>query len=429
MMRSWSTMLSPIVRIITGRKLLLWTLIIPPVFILGSKTWAQAPLIRELNLKEAWHRAQSTWPALKVDSLNTLAALRERKSHPILDPSQFNSEWGQINSVYRDQGLQINQTFRLPIVYKAQGQLAQARLEGARIEQVRSLHHLERDLISTYYAYLVLLQKRTLLQHNDSLLSQTVKVLQQRYHRGQISGSDLNQILLIQGESSINVQKVELELDHTLRWFQYLTASDLAPRVMDSILWTEGLGQIVESISTPDLELLSNLAQEAKASWDISRHMRKPGLSIGLRNMSIQGMGPDGVLYPMTRRFNTFQMGLILPLWGKPLKEQVMADRFRWEAMQLNHQHGMRRLNALQTKALREVRNFQDQWLKFNTTLIPLANELTRQANAQLASGELDLIQWTHTLQRILQTRESYLQLAMDFNNALIRQRFPALNP
>ncbi|MFM8787592.1 MAG: hypothetical protein ACKOFE_08080, partial [Bacteroidota bacterium] len=70
----------------------------------------------------------------------------------------------------------------------------------------------------TYYAYLVLLQKRILLQHNDSLLSETVRVLQQRYQRGQISGSDLNQILLIQGESSINVQKVELELNHTLRW-------------------------------------------------------------------------------------------------------------------------------------------------------------------------------------------------------------------
>ncbi|MFM8512299.1 MAG: hypothetical protein ACKOBI_00960, partial [Bacteroidota bacterium] len=145
------------------------------------KTRAQAPHQRDLNLQEALQRAQSTWVALKVDSLNILAAQRERRAHPMLDAAQFNSEWGQINSAYRDQGLQINQTFRLPAVYKAQGQLAQARLEGARIEQARSLQQLERDLISTYYAYLVLLQKRILLQHNDSLLSETVRVLQQRY--------------------------------------------------------------------------------------------------------------------------------------------------------------------------------------------------------------------------------------------------------
>ncbi|MFM7031503.1 MAG: TolC family protein, partial [Bacteroidota bacterium] len=229
--------------------------------------------------------------------------------------------------------------------------------------------------------------------------------------------------------SSINVQKVELELDQTLRWFQYLTASDRAPSVVDSILWTAGLGLPIDSISSPDLDLLANLSLEAKANSELSRQLRKPGWSIGLRNMSIQGMGPDGVLYPLSRRFNTFQLGLVLPLWGKPLREQAMADRFRWEAMRLNQQQGIGRWNALQDKAQRDVRSLQDQWVKFNTSLIPLANQLTDQANAQLASGELDLIQWTHTLQRILQTRESYLQLAMDFNNALIRQRFPALIP
>lgn len=419
-MRNRSTQIFPLVPIIVG---------ILVGLSLGWNTQAQAPQHRELNLQEALQRAHATWPALKVDSLNILAAQRERKAHPMLDATQFNSEWGQINSAYKDQGLQINQIFRLPAVYKAQGQLAQARLEGARIEQARSLQQLERDLISTYYAYLVLLQKRTLLQHNDSLLFETVRVLQQRYQRGQISGSDLNQILLIQGESSINVQKVDLELEHTLHWFQYLTASDRTPSVVDSILWTPGLGQPIDSISSPDLDLLANLSQEAKANSELSRQLRKPGWSIGLRNMSIQGMGPDGVLYPLSRRFNTFQMGLVLPLWGKPLREQAKADRFRWEAMHLNQQQGIGRWNALQDKAHREVRSLQDRWVKFNTSLIPLANQLTDQANAQLASGELDLIQWTHTLQRILQTRESYLQLAMDFNNALIRQRYPALNP
>ena len=419
-MRNRSALIFPLVPIILG---ILFSLS------MGLKTRAQAPHQRHLNLQEALQRAQATWVALKVDSLNILAAQRERRAHPMLDAAQFNSEWGQINSAYRDQGLQINQTFRLPAVYKAQGQLAQARLEGARLEQARSLQQLERELISTYYAYLVLLQKRILLQHNDSLLSETVRVLQQRYQRGQISGSDLNQILLIQGESSINVQKVELELDQTLRWFQYLTACDRAPSLVDSILWTAGLGQPIDSISSPDLDLLANLSQEAKANSELSRQLRKPGWSIGLRNMSIQGMGPDGVLYPLSRRFNTFQLGLVLPLWGKPLREQAMADRFRWEAMHLNQQQGIGRWKVLQDKAHRDVRSLQDQWVKFNTSLIPLANQLTDQANAQLASGELDLIQWTHTLQRILQTRESYLQLAMDFNNALIRQRFPALNP
>lgn len=416
-------------RAILGKRMFQLTLALLIGLFSAFHSFAQPQQQRELTLQEALQRAQSTWQPLKSDSLNTMAAQRESKAHPMLDPAQVNSEWGQINSVYRDQGLQINQTFRLPGFYKAQRNLAQTKLEGARIEQARSLTNLERDLISTYYTYQVLYQKRILLQHNDSVISETVKVLKQRHQRGQISGSDLNQILLIQGESSINIQKASTELENTLRWFQYLTAGEFMPWGLDSVLWTAGLGIIREQNPSPDLDLLANLSKEAKANSQLSQQLRKPGWTIGLRNVSIQGMGPDGALYPMSRRFNTFQAGLVLPLWGRPLREQAIADRFRSEAMHLNHKHGMGRWSVLQRNTLLEVADLQSQWSKFNTILIPLADELTQQANTQLASGELDLIEWTHNHQRIMQTRESYLQLAMDFNNALIRLRFPTLIP
>jgi len=390
---------------------------------------AQSTVQSELTRQESMRLAKSAWQPPKADSLNTLAALHDVKANPMLDPAQLNSEWGQINSAYRDQGLQINQTLRLPGVYKAQRNIAQTRLQGAKIMQSRSLHHLERDLVSTYYAYLVLKRKYILLQHNDSMLSETVKVLRIRHQRGQISGSDLNQILLIHGESSMNVQKVRWELSSTLLWFQYLTAGQQVPRSTDSLLWTEGLSMIQETPLSPDLAVLQNQAAEAMASSRLSRELRKPGWSIGIRNMSIQGMGPDGVLYPISRRFNTFQFGLVLPLWGRPLKEQAQADRLRAEVMTMNHRHGTTHLNTLQRQSLLEVTDLQEQWKQFNEALIPLANDLTHQADAQLASGELDLIQWTHTLQRILQTRESQLQLAMDLNNAVIRLRYPSLNP
>ncbi|MFM8787985.1 MAG: hypothetical protein ACKOFE_10080, partial [Bacteroidota bacterium] len=50
---------------------------------MGSKTRAQAPHQLDLNLQEALQRAQATWAVLKVDSLNILAAQRERRAHPM----------------------------------------------------------------------------------------------------------------------------------------------------------------------------------------------------------------------------------------------------------------------------------------------------------------------------------------------------------
>lgn len=383
----------------------------------------------DLTLAQAMLQAQSTWMPLKADTLMVQAAQRDAKAHPMLEPAQLNSEWGQINSVYRDQGLQINQVFRLPGVYKTQRTIAHIRLEGAKIENERTLASLTCDLVKTYYQFLVLNRKIKLLQYNDSLLTETVKILRIRHLKGQISTSELNQILLIQGESSINLQSAKQESTKTLGWFQFLTGSTSTPKITDSIIWTEGLNNLRPTLVNPDLKWLANQSNEAMATSHLSRQSRYPGWSLGLRNMSIQGMAPDGNLYPLSRRFNALQMGLVFPLWGKSLREQAQASRLRSEAMSTTYRHGIAQLEIQQNQSLLEILSLQNQWAQFTQTLIPLTNDLTRQANAQLATGELDLIQWTHTLQRIMQTNESRLQLALNLNHALIRHHYPDLIP
>ncbi|MBM3936747.1 MAG: hypothetical protein FJ343_06320 [Sphingomonadales bacterium] len=390
-------------------------------------TLAQVIHPQKITLQEALQIAKASWQPLRADSLSILAALREAKAQPFIDPTEINSEWGQVNSAYYDQSMQLSQSLRLPGYYRVQNKIAKTRLDRARIEQRRTLAQLEQDLVNTFYRYQILEKKRKLLQHNDSILAETVTSLKSSYNKGLITIYDLNEVLLIHGESSINLQKITLEFENTLLRFQYLTSSHHIPQTSESILWDEGLIRIGENNISPDLQLLENNDAEAVATSQMSQQMQLPGWSIGLRNMSIQGIGPNGIDYPVTRRFNSLQFGLSLPLWNQPLKEQAKADRLRSASVNAMARHGQENLNSLQRQTLLQIQSLKAQWEQFNQSLLPIADELASQAHSDLASDKINLVQWTLTLQSVLKTKEAQLQLVQDLNEALVRFHYPRL--
>jgi outer membrane protein TolC len=196
-----------------------------------------------------------------------------------------------------------------------------------------------------------------------------------------------------------------------------------------NLLWTEGLADTLTIRESPGLSLLRNNWQEAEATYRVGQAQRWPGLNLGLRNMTIQGMGPDGVVYPPSRRFNTLQIGLMLPMLPKNWKLEAEALKSEAAAKSLSLAHGQAQTDLWRSQNQAEIRSLYAQWEQYRTRLIPVADRLQKQADAQLAGGELDLIQWTHTLQRLLQTREQFILLTEQLNRALLRLHFPQFQP
>ena len=144
--------------------------------------------------------------------------------------------------------------------------------------------------------------------------------------------------------------------------------------------------------------------------------------------MSIQGMGPDGQFYPFSRRFNTLQAGISLPLRGKPWRLQAEADRHLAEAAALQYRHGLA-VAENQRKRDRELMYLLlEQWNYSSQSLLPLAQTLRNQAESQLNQGELDLLPWITQLERILWTRSRHLDLTDQLNEAIVQWHYPNAN-
>jgi cobalt-zinc-cadmium resistance protein CzcA len=366
---------------------------------------------------------------LQSDSLRRQARSLELRGGPLPDPATIQGEWGQLNSSLRDQAVQINQSLRLPVYHRRSRDLAKTRLEGARLEQTRTLAELEAGIIRLYHRYLVEWARSKLYEEYDSILAATAKTIEKRYQQGQVSAADRNQLLLIRGESSLQWARHQNELEQIARDFGFWTGGAGLPNPAQADLrWKPANPDLLDSLTHPEVLRLHNHWLEAKALSRLTQAQRLPGLSLGLRNMSIQGMGPDGQFYPFSRRFNTLQAGISLPLRGKPWRLQAEADRHLAEAAALQYRHGLA-VAENQRKRDRELMYLLlEQWNYSSQSLLPLAQTLRNQAESQLNQGELDLLPWITQLERILWTRSRHLDLTDQLNEAIVQWHYPNAN-
>ena len=395
----------------------------------GLFTPAYSQKTTPISLEEALHQGRLHWLLLQSDSLRHQARSLELRGGALPDPALVQSEWGQINSALRDQSLQINQSLRLPVYHRRSRDLAKTRLEGARLEQTRTLAELESGIIRLYHRYLVEWARCQLYQEYDSILAVTAKTIEQRYQQGQVSAADRNQLLLIRGESSLQWAQHRNELEQTARDFEFWTGGTGLPNPAQADLrWKPASPGLLDRLTHPEVLRLHNQWLEAKAMSRLTQAQRLPGLSLGLRNMSIQGLGPDGQFYPLSRRFNTLQAGISLPLRGKPWRLQAEADRHLAEAAALQYRHGRAVAANERTRDQERMRLLLEQWDYSNQSLLPLAQALRNQAESQLAQGDLDLLSWTTHLERILWTRSRHLDLTEQLNEATIQWHYPNAN-
>lgn len=395
----------------------------------GLFTPAYSQKTTPISLEEALHQGRLHWLLLQSDSLRHQARSLELRGGALPDPALVQSEWGQINSALRDQSLQINQSLRLPVYHRRSRDLAKTRVEGARLEQTRTLAELESGIIRLYHRYLVEWARCQLYQEYDSILAVTAKTIEQRYQQGQVSAADRNQLLLIRGESSLQWAQHRNELEQTARDFEFWTGGTGLPNPAQADLrWKPASPDLLDSLTHPEVLRLHNQWLEAKAMSRLTQAQRLPGLSLGLRNMSIQGLGPDGQFYPLSRRFNTLQAGISLPLRGKPWRLQAEADRHLAEAAALQYRHGRAVAANERTRDQERMRLLLEQWDYSNQSLLPLAQALRNQAESQLAQGDLDLLSWTTHLERILWTRSRHLDLTEQLNEATIQWHYPNAN-
>ena len=165
---------------------------------------------------------------LKVRNQELTAKYREKLTHStqLFQPTNFNAEYGQFNSLYKDKSIGISQTLNFPTVYSANKKLLNAEWESSVLQTGIEKAQLRRHVAKAYYSLLYLQQKEKLLQQNDSLYAKFLKKADNRFKEGESNILEKTTAENLRGQIALQLSALQNDMEIAQLRFQLLLNTD-----------------------------------------------------------------------------------------------------------------------------------------------------------------------------------------------------------
>jgi len=332
------------------------------------------------------------------------------------------AEVGQINSIYTDMRFGLSQGFSFPTVYSRQVDALSENYKIGVITAELKKKEIKMNVLQTFYAYLILLEKEKILLKADSNYTEFYNKTALKLEKGESNilekvtaetqlNSIHNQLLLVQQEKEINLMYFQLLLNTDIQYFPIATSLKVP---------------IISDIATIDFlqHPLLKIAQQQKslsiANYKLEKSRLLPDINVGLFSMSMQGNGADNVFYNRSARFNSAQVGVGIPLFWGSNKSKINAARLEG--------------NIADNSILQQTQTLQNQLKKFkiqfqsNTTIVNnfeekgLANALliSKVANENFTNGEINYLDWVMLYNQAITIQNNYLEALKLLNESII---------
>jgi len=309
------------------------------------------------------------------------------------------------------------QTIDYPGVYTAQGKAQRSKIAMTEVERSISTNNLVYRVRLAYNQLQFLLSRTRLLQSQDSVFDDLLKVNEIRYRVGQISSLEklngISQYRRIQ--YALKVSRSELR--NAKYQFNLLlgrpndTTYIPSTALRKSDYFFEAI--TVDTAYTAKNPLLNFSFQQEGYNRNllkVERRKRIPGAVVGFLN---QG-SPETPIFPRLR------LGITLPIWQWTYQANINAAKKGIEIAQTQKKITAYQLSTEYAKAQADYRQFRDNVSYFETTGLLEASEILRNARESFRLGSINYYQYLQNLELSYTLRQNYLETLRNYNQSTI---------
>ncbi len=145
-----------------------------------------------------------------------------------------------------------------------------------------------------------------------------------------------------------------------------------------------------------------------------------PVLNLGYSNMSMRGTGADNVLYTSSKRFNSVQVGIGIPISSKAQKARINAFQLNEQIANISKEEQMQLLQNSRTNSMIDYTNKRSSVEYFEQFAIQNSNILTQTINDQLTKGDINYLEWVMSINQIIAVQNDYLNAVKELNESII---------
>ncbi|MFM6982613.1 MAG: TolC family protein [Chitinophagaceae bacterium] len=391
------------------------------VFAAANSASAQVPV----RLQEAIDSSVKNNLVLRSDLLQTQYQQHLKKMSYAMPATNLFVENGQINSFYIDQRLGVSQSFSFPTVYKRSKDWYEDQFKLSELKFQLSEIELKRQVRQCFYQILYLKEKEELLKRNDSFLAAFVKKTQLKYQLGDINVLEKTGAENQRNRLAIQLQQLQNDKQLLLYRLQLLLNSSAEIRpAADSLKYK--LPSLDSSYLSqhPQIRQMWQNYQSSLSKLSLEKSKLMPDISLSYANMSMKGTGADNRFYSGSTRFQSFQIGVGVPVFSGAQRAQIKATQTESEITKNNYQAQLQSFSFQWQSAIQQHQHYTSVLGYYEKGGLENARKMRDAADQQLSAGEINYLDWVIIIGQYIGIESEYLDAVNNYNDNIIQMEY-----
>ncbi len=396
-------------------------MLLPLVFVLPPIALQAQPLAsppQTVNLEQAVELARQNYPSLKAAQARILRDRALRKS--AFDPGNSALSFGveelgpggeEISTLgFQQSGIDI-------FSRKPRERFFDARIQQSQTFLRLTEQELVRNVVQAYYEATYAKGRLLLAQQLDSLYGSFLQAARLRYTQQETSQLEFLAAQTQYRQVEVLRQQAQddllIALEALRRWLNIDGPMDVAA---EDVLQLEPLATYApeEALRHPLLQIFQQQVSIQQAAYEVEKAQLKPKFSAGYGPQLINGQAG----------FNSFQLGISLPLFAK-------AQKARIEAAQADILVAQGQLEVETVELQSRLRRRYQEYQKiakvidyYRQNALPLADAQITAAGQSYRAGEIDYVTYIQNMASAIQTKLAYLEFLNQYNRVSAELRF-----
>ncbi|MBP6430477.1 MAG: efflux RND transporter permease subunit, partial [Ferruginibacter sp.] len=403
---------------ITTRKLA----IVSSLFLLVLNGFAQ----QKISLDSAIKIAMQNNNQIKNEQLKSAYAKALIKTATEIPKTNVVAEYGQINSAYSDTKFGIAQSIAFPTVYKMQKKLVTEEYNAALLGITLKEHEIKKAVTQVFYNVVYLKEKKKLLLLADTLYNNFYTKANLRLQKGESNILEKTTAETQRANIVLQLRQVQQAIETTILELQLLlnTTQIFEPVVANYKMLNVVLADTTSIANNPLLKIIQQQKAIAQAQTSVEKSKLLPDFSLGYFNNSFKGTGADNKLYTGSKRFNSVQLGIGIPIFAKAQKARLAAAKLQEGILQSQYQSNLINLQNQYKQIFTTYQNNVEAVKYFEESGLKNASLITQTANKQFINGEINYLDFVMLTNQAIAIQSNYIEAVNALNESIIAINF-----
>jgi cobalt-zinc-cadmium resistance protein CzcA len=377
-----------------------------------SSANAQQPITLSATLDSLYKNNISLKSAqLKADYSKQLS-----KTATTISPLSISGEYGKFNSNLMDNKLSVNQSFSLPNVYARQKDKFLAEWKTSLLQRELSKVDLTKLTTQVFYDLLAVAQLQKLYLDADSAYKKLKQLAELRLRTGESSllekASADNQILQfntklrnLEVEALVLQQQLSFLLNTNAVLKPQAESLKAKPMFADTLAWA----------NHPLIKLQQQEEKTAEATTKMEQAKLLPEFNVGYNSTTLR----DDIRFTQSDRFQSFQLGLSIPLFGGSQRNRVKSAKLDEAYRKSETANASKQISSSLKSAYAQYQAQLNLVESLEKDGLKTAKEITSTLNKQLQNGAINYLEWTMLNNEAVEMKASYFEAVKQLNRSI----------